>query len=490
MEIVHTFCQHCHMGCPLSVKVENGKIIKISGYSCEKGEHAAEVIYHPGRLMYPLKRVGERGEGKWERISWDEALDTMADRFGKIKQEYGSEAIAVFHACGHKLAAVDASILFGRVMGTPQLIGCTYTCTYPSAIADWFTFGTELYGDIGAQYDQSNCVIVWGASLKHCRPPHDDDTNRARAKGAKLIVIDPRPPYEVVSDKPGLPPALWLRIRPGTDAALAMGMINIVINEGLYDKDFVDKWCVGFEELKKKAQEYPLEKVAEITWIPKETIVEAARLWATTKPACLMTRCGVGAQQVNATQTSRAIACLAAILGNIDVKGGNLITDEMGGFIGSRWMLGYHLGPIPPELEEKRAGFKEFPFFCGKRGMFEDFSDVISYAINPPVFEAMVKGDMKALYIASSNIVVNEGDSRQTWEALMNLDFSVAVDLFMNPTAELVDLLLPAAHFLEQVGVPMRPWRRMGTAHQNYILAPRRVVEQPGECWDDRKIVI
>lgn len=490
-EIVNTFCQHCHMGCRLSVTVKDGKIVNIdnkSGIQDIKFKCSADLIGSPDRVIYPMRRTGERGSGKWERISWDAALDIMADRFGRIKEKYGPEAIATIMGCGHKLMATVATFLFGRVLGTPQLLDVNYQCTIPAVISEIVTLGTEICGDIGPQYNYSKCVVLWGASVKHCRPPHERDINMARAKGAQLIVVNPMPPQEVISDKAGLSPAVWLRVRPGTDAALALGMINVVIQERLYDKHFVGRWCVGFEELKRRAGEYPLEKVAKITWIPEEKIVEAARLFATSKPACLHLRLGAGGQQVNATQTSRAVVCLVALLGNIDIKGGNLIADKLGGFRASRWMTASSFGPIPPDLEEKRFGFKEFPFIAGSSRIVKDLQP-LGFALNPTGFEAMLEGGIKAFFVPGSNVVLNEGDSRRTWEALKKLAFLVVVDLFMTPTAELADLVLPAAHFLE-TEIPMRAWQRMGPAHQNYILAPRKVVEPAGECWDDRKIVI
>lgn len=485
---VRTFCQHCHMGCPLSVTVEDGKIISIAYHSCEKGRYCTEVIYHPDRVIYPLKRVGERGEGKWQRVSWDEALDVMADRFGQIKKEYGAEAIATILGCGHKLMATVATILFGRVVGTPQLLDVNYQCTIPAVIAELVTLGTEVSGDIGPHYEYSKCIVLWGANIKHCRPAQEKQVRLAQAKGARLIVVNPLPPQEVASHGPNLPSVLWLRIRPGTDAALALGMIDIIIQEKLYDRDFVGKYCVGFEELRRRAKEYPLERVAEITWIPKEKIVEAARLFATTKPASLHLRLGVGGMKVTSTQTSRAIQCLIALLGNIDIQGGNLIPDKLGGFRASRWMTGSSMGPVPPGLEEKRLGLRDFPFIAGSRETVKDFVP-LGFALNPPGFEAMLKGDIKAFFVPGSNVVLNEGDSRKTWAALKKLEFLVVSDFFMTPTAELADLVLPAAHFLE-TEIPMRAWQRMGPAYQNYIMAPRKVIEPVGECWDDRKIVL
>jgi anaerobic selenocysteine-containing dehydrogenase len=310
------------------------------------------------------------------------------------------------------------------------------------------------------------------------------EINLAQAKGAKLIVVDPRPPERLDMDKLDLPAAdIWLRLRPGTDAALALGMINIIINDELYNREIVDKWCVGFEELKRHVQKYPVDKVSEITWVPQEKIIEAAKLFATTNPSCLQARLGVGSQQANATQSSRAVCILVALASDIDIRGGNLLPDRRVGREVRRFRPIFHRG-----AEEKRLGAKQFPLVAGVRENVKDFTPY-GFAHNQLCIQAMLNGDIKAFFIPGCNIVVSEGDSKKTVLALKNLEFLVVVDLFMTPTAELADVVLPAAHFLE-TEIPLRAYQNMGPRYMNYILAPRKLIEPVGECWDDRKIVI
>jgi thiosulfate reductase/polysulfide reductase chain A len=312
----------------------------------------------------------------------------------------------------------------------------------------------------------------------------DRDINVAQAQGATVIRVDPRPPETLDMARQGLPAAdIWLRIRPGTDAALALGMINIIINEQLYNKEFVKKWCFGFEQLKRHVKAYPVQKVSEITWIAKEKIIQAARLFAGTRPSCLQARLGVGSQQVHATQNSRAVCILTALAADIDVKGGNLLPDrQIGREVRRLWPV-YEL-----EIEEKRLGAKQFPLIAGSRKMIKDFTPY-GYAHNQLVIRAMKEKQIRALFVPGSNIVVAEGNSKKTVAALKQLDFLVVVDLFMTPTAELADLVLPAAHFLE-TEVPLRAYQNMGPNYMNYIMAPKKVIDPIGECWDDRKIVI
>jgi anaerobic selenocysteine-containing dehydrogenase len=347
------------------------------------------------------------------------------------------------------------------------------------------TTGERMLGDIGPDYQRSKCILIWGASPRHNRPAAERDINIARSKEAKLICIDPRPPERLDFFKLGLPPAdLWLRIRPGTDAALALAMTNIVIKEGLYNRSFVDRWCAGFEDLKKHVQDFTPEKAEEITWVPKEQIIEATRLFAKTKPSCLHTRLGAGSQHINATQTVRAISIFQALAADIDVPGGNLVSSDLAGFRTPE-ITTQILRP-PAEVDGKRIGRSEFPLLSGPR---ETARFVMPQAHTPSAIRAMLGRVIKAFYVPGSNVVLMEGDSRQTWAAFNNLDFLVVADFFMTPTAELADLVLPAAHWLE-MGIPMRAYQVMGPRRYNHVLASRPAIEPRGECWDDRKILI
>jgi anaerobic selenocysteine-containing dehydrogenase len=464
---VETFCQQCHMRCGVVASVDNGRIKSIKNTSCPKGLHAHRVLYHPDRVKHPLKRIAGRGESKWQEVSWGEALGIMADRFGQTRDDYGVEGTATITGCYHKENAVSATFLFSHLIGTPNILDANHLCIIPDVIAQVMTVGEVNHSDPLVDYKHSKCILIWGANPVETRPPQAKDIFKARAEGAKLIVVDPRPTATASRAD------IWLRVRPGTDACLALGMLNVIINESLYDRRFVEKWCVGFEELKKRVEEYPTSRAAEITWIPEEKIIEAARLFATTKPACLHTRLGSGSQHINATQASRAITILMALVGCIDVEGGNLLGDPLGGF--RRLGTISRLFRLPPEVDEKRLGAKDFP--------------MMARAHTASGAKAMLRGEIKAFFVPGSNFVVNEGNSREVWEALKNLDFLVVADLFMTPTAELADLVLPVAHWLE-TDTPLDPWKDMGPNLFNYVMAAQKVVKPLEECWDDRKIVL
>ncbi|MCX8205151.1 MAG: molybdopterin-dependent oxidoreductase, partial [Candidatus Nezhaarchaeota archaeon] len=278
------------------------------------------------------------------------------------------------------------------------------------------------------------------------------------------IVVDPRP-TELAKRAD-----LWLRLRPGTDAALALGMLNVIIEEGLYDKEFVENWTVGFKELAERAAQFPLSRVEEVTWVPANLIREAARLYAATKPACI--HWGVKIEQsLNCTSCVRALVALMAVTGNLDAPGGNVLYKAPPVVRYPEFML---TKMLPREVVEKRLGGHHKLSSMG--------------SIVPPMYvvEAILKEDpypVKALVVFGSNPMLTWPNSKRVLEALMKLDLLVVVDLFMTPTAELADYVLPAATWLEIDDVAFYFFR------SGYVMARRKAVEVE-ECWPDHKIVI
>jgi len=417
-------------------------------------------------VKYPLKRAGEKAGGKWERISWEQALGEIAERLTEIKEEYGPESIAALHGTGPRPSIASTRCL-AAALGTPNVISTDlHICYAPSIVAETFTFGATIMMERGPDYLSSKCIMVVGGNPVVSHPPRGAEILEARQKNkARLIVVDPRRiPLAEQAD-------LWLQIRPGTDVALGLGMINIVINEGLYDRDFVDKWCYGFDRLREHVRQYSPEKVAEITWIPSDKIREAARIYATTKPAVLHHRVAVE-QNINSTQTNRAFAILIALTGNIDVKGGNLLPPVVGG-------TGSTASGQSPEMEERRIGSKEFPLISGREAPLPFVHAALAA-------EAMLEGKpypIKALYCSGGDPVVCMQDIKKKWWAFKGLELCVVADFFMTPTAELADYVLPAATWLERdeccIGL-----------NDRCISARQKVVEPLAECRDDRDIVI
>ncbi len=474
-KVVRTVCHGCHSLCGVLVHVKDGRVIKIEGdpehphsegMMCPKGFAYTQLIYHPDRLKYPLKRVGERGEGKWQRISWDEALDTIADKLTEIKEKYGPLSIAASSG-GNTRRAIQALYGLMRSLGCPNVSWTdAHYCWGPFPVAEMFTYGGLLLTEIRADCENSNCVMLWGANPIHSYPVWGRRLMHSKARGAKLIVVDPR--LTATASKADI----WLQIRPGTDAALALGMLNIIINEGLYDKDFVDRWCLGFDELRERVQEYPPERVAEITWLATDDIMKAARMYATIKPATLFS--GVANEmQINSVQTIRAIASLVAITGNIDVKGGNVFESFPHGFLPSFFFLRKAYRP-PDEMEEKRLGAEEFPLLCGPKSPFGLY--------HPPTLIKALLTDKP--YPVKAWLIVNNPllclpNSRDVYQALKRVDFLVVIELFMTPTAEQADIVLPAATWLEIDEIADR---------ESTIVARNKAIEPVGECWDEMKM--
>ena len=466
--------------------VEDGRIVRIQGdrdhpnnkgYICVKGKAEAERLYHPDRLLYPLRRVGERGDGKWERVSWETALDGIASALTAVKDGYGPEAIAAIRGTGPR-AGGCASIL-PYALGSPNAISVDlHICYAPSLLAENVTIGTSITMEKGPDYENAGCILVIGGNPVVSHPPRGRDLLRGRIAGAKLIVVDPRR-TKLAEDAD-----IWLQIRPGTDAALVMGMINIIIERGLYDRDFVEKWCLGFDDLAERASEFPVERVAELTWLPAEKIIEAAVLYATTKPAVAHHRVAMD-QNINSTQSSRAIIDLIAITGNIDVKGGNLLPPKIAGYWPTGMLSGGGITKPPPEVEDRRIGADVFPLISSSKGRFCGGPTLIF--VHPGLaMEAMSEGrpyPLKALYCSGGNPLINTMDVRRFRDALLRLDLLVVADYFMTPTAELADWVLPATTWLERDEL-------CDDGYTDYIATRQKCVEPLGEAWDDLRIVI
>jgi anaerobic selenocysteine-containing dehydrogenase len=362
--------------------------------------------------------------------------------------------------------------MLASALGTPNVANTDlHICHAPSMVAEFATIGHPAIQEEGPDYRSSKCILVCGGNPLVSHPPRGRDILEAvRQNQAKLIVIDPRRiPLAAQAD-------IWFQIRPGTDVSLIMGMLHTVISEGLYDKAFVDQWCHGFEKLQEHIKAYPPEKMAEITWLPAERIKEAARLFATTKPATVHHRVAVE-HNLNSTQTDRALVIMAAITGNLDVRGGNLLPTEIPGYIPTGGVIG-RCKP-PPELAQKRIGSREYPLISGPDALFLFVHAALAA-------KAMLQGEpypLKALFLAGGNPVVNMQNTRRTWEAFKSLDLLVAADFFMTPTAELADYVLPATTWLERDEC-------CDEQYMNCVAARQKAVEPLYESRDDVQMVI
>jgi anaerobic selenocysteine-containing dehydrogenase len=485
--VVRTVCQSCHSECGVLAHVEDGRVVRLQGdpdhpgnkgYICTKGKNEIGRLYHPDRLLHPLKRVGERGEGKWQQVSWDEALDGIAQGLTAVKERFGAQAICGMRGTGPRAGGV--SNLVPYALGSPNAISSDlHICYAPSLIAENVTIGTSTLMERGPDYENSSCILIFGANPMISHPPRGRDVMRGRvSNGAKLIVVDPRRTY--LASKADL----WLQIRPGTDAALVLGLINLIIEQGLYDKEFVERWCIGFGQLAARAAEYPVDRVAEITWLPADKIRDAALLYATSKPAVLHHRVAMD-QNLCSTRSSQAMIQLVAITGNLDVHGGNLVPPRIPGYYRTGILSGGAVCAPPPEVEERRLGAKRFPLASSPRGRFCG-GPTLMFVHAHLAMEAMEgKGEypLKAMYCSGGNPLVTTMDIRRFRDALLNLELLVVADYFMTPTAEIADYVLPAATWLERNEL-------CDDGYTDFIAVRQRAVEPQGEAREDLAIVM
>ncbi|HJX13964.1 MAG TPA: molybdopterin-dependent oxidoreductase [Dehalococcoidales bacterium] len=440
-KIVKTICFSCRGGCGVFLHVKNNEIIRVEGDPehpgskgtlCPKGLAVKQLVHHPDRLKYPLRRVGKRGEGKWERISWDQAFDEIAARLQDIKEKYGAEAIVQGIGTGRNHN--DWSARFCNHLGTPNANDPMHFCIGPRCVSGYFTFG--IAAPLDPHYGATNCLVAWGRNEIHSHPSNGRYIFDAFERGSKLIVVDPR------LTKLASRADIWLQIRPGGDSALALSMIHTIIGEELYDKEFVAKWCYGFDELKEHVEKYTPEWAEPITWLPAEKIRETARLYATTKPACIAPGVAVE-QQMNSWQTQRALYMMAALTGNIDVPGGNILwVPPLGGFF-----LNCDNDALPPE---QRA--KAIEGGCKLNGGHE-WGPPNFVLEGPPLWQAILTGKpypVKAIFWMAHNPMVGLPNTKAVKEALEKVEFLVVGDFFMTPTTEMADIVLPNATWPER----------------------------------------
>ena len=468
-QVIRSNCRGCHGGCGVLVHVKDGRIVKLEGdpeipsnhgTMCSKGLAYLQLVYHPDRLKYPLKRSGKKGEGKWQRTSWDEALDTVANKYKEIISKYGPEAIVVGQGTGRDYA--ETLYRFANLLGTPNVITAGHMCYVSRLGATLITCGGLPVCD----YDSHpKCVMVWGNNVVWTHPDEYKAENLARvlAEGARLIVIDPRLTYLAGRAD------VWLQLRPGTDTALALGMANVIISEGLYDKEFVEKYTHGWDKFVERVQEYPLDKVEKITWVPAAKIRDAARLYARTKPACI--QWGVAIEQtINCTDNNRILTDLMAITGNLDAPGGNVFFTPPP--VRTLSQFGMHR-ELSAEQREKQLG-----------GNTYRLAQRVALVTPKMVWDAILTGKpypVKALQLHGSNPVLTRANAGEVYKALKQVDFLVVSDFFLTPTAELADVVLPAATWLELTYLG-------GYFLRHGYLFPRKKIVQIGECWQDQKI--
>ena len=317
------------------------------GTLCSKGLASAQLAYHPDRLTYPVKRIGPKASGQWQRISWEEALDTIAGRINAYKEQFGAESVVLGYGTGRENEA--AIYRFANLLGSPNVLTAGHFCYGPRIATSIITCGTNPIVDYA---NDPQCIMVWGNNLVISNPDcyKGEPFSVSLNKGAKLIAVDPR------LTRIAARADVWLPLRPGTDAALAYGMLNVIVNEGLYERDFVENHVHGWKPFVERVNEYPLDRVEAITWVSREKIRAAARLFALTKPAAIQWGVAIE-QQINCADNDRLLMFMMGLTGNIDVPGGQMPSPPPRirnvGYFGAHRML-------PDAQREKRLGGERF----------------------------------------------------------------------------------------------------------------------------------
>jgi anaerobic selenocysteine-containing dehydrogenase len=554
IERIPSYCALCISRCGAVAVVEDGRFVALepdpshpTGQAlCAKGRVAPELVYHPDRLRYPLRRTRPKGDlnPSWERITWDKALQLTADRLRELAERHGAESVAFSAVSPSTSALVDSYHWMQRLMrafGSPNLCGSAELCGWGRGQATSYTFGTGMTGGgIMPDLENAGCIVFWGYNPSLARLSHATTTVAALKRGARLMVVDPR--------RVGLAGKadVWLRVRPGTDGALALGIANVMIERGWYDRAFVRDWTNGpllvradsgrllterdlssegsvqrylawdvatrrpllyepalrryerddaepalsgeykiettggmvacrpvFDRAAEVCRRYSPEVVETICWIERDQVERAARLLWEARPVAYYSWSGVE-QQSSSTQIARAISLLYTLTGSFDAPGGSVIFPS----VPTPNVAGDDL--LSPALRARSLGLAERPLGPARA----------QWTTTDELYRGILEHEpyaVRGLVGFGANLLVAHSDVPRGRAALAALDFYVHADLFMNPTAELADIVLPVASPFERealkIGFEVSP------DAQSLVQLRRRVVEPPGEARADTEIV-
>jgi anaerobic selenocysteine-containing dehydrogenase len=550
---IATFCALCVSRCGAKATVEDGVFESLApdpshptgSAICIKGKAAPEIVYHSERLLYPLERTRPKGEPDpgWRRIGWDEALTKTADRLSALARDHGPESV-VFSAASPSTSAISDSVdwieRLRRAFGSPNLCSAVELCAWGRYFASAFTYGAPVPGAYMPDLERAGCVLFWGYNPSVARLAHATQTASALTRGARLVVVDPR--------RAGLASRAdeWLRVRPGTDGALALAIADVMIRRGWYDRDFVRRWTngpllvrsdngrllrerdsresgdpgryVGWDEARGEPVTYdpalatfetegaeialfgevevrgvegriackPAFQLAadlcrrhgpevaeEICGVDAGQIERTARLLWEHRPVAYYAWSGIE-QQDNVTQTTRAISLVYALTGSFDAPGGNVLFTS----IPTHPVDGREL--ITPEQRAKALGLPRRPL-GPSRWELVTADDLYTAALEAEPYR------VRGLVGFGANLLVASADSLRGRDALASLDFYVHCDLFMNPTAEMADIVLPAASPFETEA--LRVGFEVSQEAQALLQLRRPVVEPRGEARSDTRII-
>jgi anaerobic selenocysteine-containing dehydrogenase len=475
IEVRKSVCTVCDpvTQCGLDCYVKDGRIIKVegtlenpqnAGTLCAKGAAQRQWVYHEERLRTPLKRVGPRGSGQMVPISWSEALDTIAGKLLRIKAESGPQSVVFY--CGYPKHPRPFLSRLATLYGSPNYCTESSACATAAGMAWRSIYGQGTAPDIA----NTKCIFALGRNPFHAGTPQSRHLLDAGDRGVKFIVADPRvTPLASMAD-------IHLQLRPGTDGALALAMANFIISEGLYDREFVSAWSRGFDEFRRYAAEFTLERAEEITGVPAAKIREAALLYATSKPAAMMPSSSPVVHHVNGVQYERATLILVGLTGNFDIPGGNVA-------VSPSWLHVSGAGFTTREHEfELPRPWSELPPRLGQT-RFPVWTEMVDECQSMDIPRQVATGEpypLRGLVAFGWNYRLWP-DSEGLLAAADKLDFIVDVDLFLTDSAKHADIVLPTCSSLERSELRCYP--------QKYIVYTTPVIEPLGEARSDFDII-
>jgi anaerobic selenocysteine-containing dehydrogenase len=432
---IQTLCRQCDMRCGLNIHITKGKISDITGFEphpqnrgriCHKGRAAEDLVYKSDRLLKPLKK---NSDGTFMEISYDQAMDEIAEKISDIKNTYGARSIGVWkgEALGFSQQEEYAR-RFIHAFGSPNYFSCDSECFNGRYIGYGLVQG---YWNGCPDFENSTLIILWGSNLPFSHPPFMRLIANARANGAKLIVIDPR--LVSIAYKADI----FVQPLPGTDGALAWGLVNYLIETQNYDHRFVEMYTVGFDKFAKYAKKFTPEYVEKQTGLDRKTVAEIAEMIIQNMPR-VINYVGNGLEHhENGINNIRTVACLGGLCGAIDIKGGDTWPEGMGG----RKLTLYDELPL---IDQKPIGSDKYPVLYQFRQECHTMT-AMDYMLG--------KGEypLKGLIVTGANPVLTNPNSRKVAEAFASLELLVVRELFLTKTAKLAHYVLPAASFLERL---------------------------------------
>ena len=477
IEVKHHFCAICTgNNCGVDCYVKDGKIIHVegtpghpnnNGHLCVKGAALRDYVYRKDRVMTPLKRVGERGEGKFEPISWDEAYAIIAEKLNAVKEQYSPHSVAFM--CGYTKWFRPFYHRFVHAFGSINFSSDDCNCYAAKMIADRATMGYAGAPDQG----RCNTFLGWNYDGYYSRWNGVAPVQKIKDRGGKVIIIDIRetPATKYLADK-------FLKIKPGTDGALALGMAKIIIDKGWADMDFIEKYTFGFEQYKALVDQYPLDKVAEITGLDPDDIMEVTEMYACNGPAAINVSASAQVHRINGFNAHRAIMCLTALTGNYDRAGGQLpgavgaaaTYARVGGDNEEHFRTG-----LCPKDAPARIGGERFPLWemlCDE-GQGMDLGRQLKEGTPYPIKAVFALGLNAKMYPETNALLEIMKDE---------LDFFVNVDPFMTVTSKYADIVLPCCTSVE------RPELK-AYAGGKFLFYGQPVIEPLGESKHDVQIL-